>query len=641
MVSPRLEAVAARLHDGTVLVAGGRSDLPASVVYDTAELFDPAAKAFASTGSMTARRAQAAGVTLTSGKVLVSGGVDPTSGGGAPIATADVYDPATKQWHAASAMSLARKRHALTRLPSGQVLVSGGCEASPCVAELFDPATETFAAISAPLADRDDHGAVALPNGLVLLAGGATSELFDPIGNTFRATASSPSSARAGRTARLLATGQVFVAGGPSAPNELYDPVADGWSVAPAIPFAAQETTWALTPTGDLLMTGALAVAGDTADPRMVRFDPILALGVPPAVVYDGAGSGRRDPASLLTTSGRVLVAGGEVSALGTALLYGDGASAASRPVIDTVPAKTMVGGKTLTVTGHGFVSRNADTPLAFWVPDTGDAIVSVRVGAFNATTVSLVAPASAFHGPGFLHVVAGGIASPSIAIALDAAASGTACSFDAECGSGSCTDGVCCEERCDAPCAACSKRRKGFGDDGVCEAIQPGFDPARRCVSSQGGACASDDSCNQGGKGLTCVQGVCCDAPCVGTCLSCSLPGKIGKCNALPNCQLTCDGDHTLKKAGAADVDCSPFKCTGAVCKKSCDSVNDCTATTVCTLEGVCAPPPSLSISRASFVGCSTAGAGGGSRSPASLAGILFGLAAFGRAARRIVRRS
>src|SRR3954452_13287339 len=158
MTAPRFAAVAARLQDGTVLIAGGSSHVPSAPMnaYDSAEIFDPASKSFAATGAMQEPRVYPAAVTLVSGKVLVSGGADPTgftSGTGAvPLRSADVYDPATRLFHAVGPMGRGRGSHSLTRLASGEVLVTGGCAAvvpvTPCPAEIFDPKSETFTTIA-------------------------------------------------------------------------------------------------------------------------------------------------------------------------------------------------------------------------------------------------------------------------------------------------------------------------------------------------------------------------------------------------------------------------------------------------------------------------------------------------------------
>ena len=56
--------------------------------------------------------------------VLVTGGLAHSG----PLATAEVYDPSTGTWRAASHLSSSRFRAVATPLTTGQVLIAGGVE---------------------------------------------------------------------------------------------------------------------------------------------------------------------------------------------------------------------------------------------------------------------------------------------------------------------------------------------------------------------------------------------------------------------------------------------------------------------------------------------------------------------------------
>jgi hypothetical protein len=410
--------------------------------------------------------------------------------------------------------------------------------------------------------------------------------------------------------------------------------------------FAPIAMSWALTPLGDVLLTGGVRTSGNGAESRMARFDPLAAFVAPPAVVFD-PGFGRARPAAAIYAGAHLLVAGGDEgggSVLGPvrndALLYGDGAGSASRPVLDGVPTTTMVGGKSYTLTAERLGGRGQDTPLAFWTSDTGDAVIPMPVVAFSASTFTVVAPSTAYHGPGFIEVVTGGVVSVALPVALDPGQQAALCRFDAECSTGHCADGFCCDASCDGACEACSFRRKqptdGVSDDsldGTCKPIRPGTDPDHRCLAAHGEACIEDSACAQAPKTLTCVSGVCCDSACVGPCLSCNLPGKAGTCSAVPSCTQTCDGDHTL--VTKPPVDCAPYKCDGSECKKTCASVKDCAAGAVCTLDGACAPVPDLVLEHPGFLGCAVGRPSSGGAAP-----LACGLALAGLALRRRRRR-
>jgi len=72
---------------------------------------------------------------LPGGKVLVAGGLD-----GVPLASAELFDPATATWSATGSLNTARDSHTATLLPDGKVLVAGGIGSNVLLlasAELF------------------------------------------------------------------------------------------------------------------------------------------------------------------------------------------------------------------------------------------------------------------------------------------------------------------------------------------------------------------------------------------------------------------------------------------------------------------------------------------------------------------------
>jgi hypothetical protein len=142
----------------------------------------------------------------------------------------------------------------------------------------------------------------------------------------------------------------------------------------------------------------------------------------------------------------------------------------------------------------------------------------------------------------------------------------GETCSTAAQCLSGSCVDGVCCDTPCGGDnlydCQVCSKAR-GASADGTCTLVKNACkapdtchsdgtcDPATGTCSYPEKPCASlsadqtpivpddlkrcehDDDCEDAPKGhKTCsVEHVCCDEPCKGKCMSCRVAGHEGTC--------------------------------------------------------------------------------------------------------------
>jgi galactose oxidase len=120
------------------------------------------------------------------GKVLKTGGGDPS------ITRAVVIDMNTEApaWREVPPMEFPRRRHNLTLLPDGKVVVMGGTrvanEEAEAVyeAEIWDPASETWMTMASMQVARMYHSiALLLPDGRVLSAGGNgkfSAEIYSP-----------------------------------------------------------------------------------------------------------------------------------------------------------------------------------------------------------------------------------------------------------------------------------------------------------------------------------------------------------------------------------------------------------------------------------------------------------------------------
>ena len=341
LLAPRFYHTATRLADGRVLIVGGTTDTSPENTLSSAEIYDPDKEEFIRTGSMlTPRRAHTA-TYLASGKVLIAGGCDPKGS----LTTAELYDPASGTFTLTTgSMNHAQGWHTATLLHNGKVLIAGGITATgpvlPGHAALYDPNTGTFSAISL------NHrlvcpAATLLPEGRVLIAAGRilafvgsvgssgfnyalvrlsfeSSQLFDPVANTFSATGDIPLHTTYWHTSTLLKNGMVLIAGGGDADEgyrsvsaSLFDPGRKTFSeIGPTLGTRMLHTA-------TLLNDGSVLIAGGT-DPSSELYDPSTQKFSSNAMMNEN----RTGHTATLLNDGRVLLVGGTRNNQGSAEIY-------------------------------------------------------------------------------------------------------------------------------------------------------------------------------------------------------------------------------------------------------------------------------------------------------------------------------
>jgi len=185
MTAARFEASGTLLSDGRVLIAGGLGGPGApggtgGIQYNpltSTEGYDPAVGAFSATGQMINARADHVAARLADGTVLVAGGLGGSTGG-VSVATAERFDPTTGRWREVSPMIRARTGASAALLGNGRVLVAGGESVEQGVrnsldsAELFDANTSTWLPAGIMSCPRSGLGAVTLSDGSVLEVAG-------------------------------------------------------------------------------------------------------------------------------------------------------------------------------------------------------------------------------------------------------------------------------------------------------------------------------------------------------------------------------------------------------------------------------------------------------------------------------------
>jgi Galactose oxidase, central domain/Kelch motif len=385
MTEGRREHLATLLTTGNVLIVGG---IGSTGILTSADLYDPVQVnpccqvpgTWSATGSTTVAHLGATATLLANGKVLLAGG----SGGELPnLVSAELYDPATGTWSKTGSMTVGRSEHTATLLPNGKVLVAGGGLLAS--AELYDPATGTWSKTGSMTVGRSEHTATLLSNGKVLVAGGLgidaalrSTELYEPATGAWTSTGSM-SAGRFDHTATLLANGKVLVAGGATSgvainTAELYDPTTGTWTQTGRLTTARMSHQTALLFDGEALATGGGNRDGITGSAEL--YDPTSGIWRPTG----NMGRGRVQHIETVLPDGTVLVSGG-----GTP--FGSGIDRSAErydpPSAVALPSTCALSASGIDKTGHHFI-KVAARDVA-----TGLQLVEV----VQATNASVVLP--------------------------------------------------------------------------------------------------------------------------------------------------------------------------------------------------------------------------------------------------------
>ena len=146
-----------------------------------------------------------------------------------------------------------------------------------------------------------------------------------------------------------------------------------------------------------------------------------------------------------------------------------------------------------------------------------------------------------------------------------------TRCSGPADCESGSCADGFCCNSPCDGLCQRCDLQ----GRVGVCSPIARGEDPDVECSEGDPclGVCDGNSGCAPAAAGTLCRAGSCAST-------SAAQPPAV------------CRGDGQPCEPQPVE-DCGPGLCSAnATCSTSCDTDANCAPGAECRSGGRCAFP-------------------------------------------------
>jgi hypothetical protein len=310
MHDARMSFTATPLSDGSVLVVGG---FDGTTAHASAELFDPTSRQFRRVGQLQTQRYGHTATALPDGRVLIAGG----AGAGNPrgLSSVEVYDPATETFSSLGRLHVARAGHAAALLHDGRVLVTGGIgkgnRSRPLKsAEVFDPMAGASVPVDPMRKARMGHAAVPLEDGRVVIIGGSdlagsgvqATEVYDPERQRFMRRSKLAGRANQPATARLV-DGRVLVI---SEASFLLAPDAKSNERLEGLPRGGGPATATLLDDGRVVVIGKAAggpATVDVFDPETDTTDPASPMRQP-----------RHDHAAVRLVDGTVLVVGGIIA---------------------------------------------------------------------------------------------------------------------------------------------------------------------------------------------------------------------------------------------------------------------------------------------------------------------------------------
>ena len=187
----RVGASAVTLADGRVLIVGGVANLQSAPIEQaSAEIYDPTTGMWGSAGTLATARRGFVLVALRDGGAIVAGGFGELAASGY-LSTVERFDPVSNTWSAADDLPFPVAGATGIGLADGRVLLAGGSVRPPesidgntgayvsgltADAELFDPETGTWTAATPMAGPRAGASGVLLADGSAVVAGGSASE---------------------------------------------------------------------------------------------------------------------------------------------------------------------------------------------------------------------------------------------------------------------------------------------------------------------------------------------------------------------------------------------------------------------------------------------------------------------------------
>lgn len=152
----------------------------------------------------------------------------------------------------------------------------------------------------------------------------------------------------------------------------------------------------------------------------------------------------------------------------------------------------------------------------------------------------------------------------------------GQNCQAPADCATGYCVSGFCCDSPCAGTCFACAAAYTGSAN-GSCAPVRAGMDPANQCTRASDSSCGNDGDCDGSGNCRKFDSKTVCQAE---TCAA-GTATALRKCTGSGSCGPP-----------ASSTPCGAYACGPSSCKTSCTTDADCISSYFCDAPSTGTPP-------------------------------------------------
>lgn len=241
---------ATNLLNGKVLVCGGHDTNGSIDITDATNIWDQGTGLWTAAASMNERRANHACVLLSDGRVFVAGGLRFDGEENVPTDTAEIYDPVADTWTLVSSMGETKVAPLYALLNDGTILVTGGSDNVQTVktlTQVYNVNTDTWTTVQPmpvpvvnyngmiPQPIRADGKVVVFCGNTLGISGGDnptnTVQLYDPVAQTWSLLPSNPITI--GEPAYGLIGGFTIYSFGGDVNDSLYQPTTDTFHSTP------------------------------------------------------------------------------------------------------------------------------------------------------------------------------------------------------------------------------------------------------------------------------------------------------------------------------------------------------------------------------------------------------------------------